>query len=145
MIKLSMVFFSVCWFGTCPNNEYEATLLVTYIKSEDREVFKFLRGSFCWSAFPSQYPMMLRTYVARELICRKVNIQFKCHLCSMDLKIKMPLILTTFFLNSKYIHSCVPDQRFVSNLIISITLITIQILDIVFFFSLQNPTYVLKR
>ena len=63
----------------------------------------------------------------------------------MDLKIKMPLILTTFFLNSKYIHSCVPDQRFVCNLIISITQINIQILDIVFFFSLQNPTYMLKR
>ena len=110
------------------------------------EVCKFLRGGFCWSAFTSQYPMMLRTYVARELICWKVNIQFKCHLWSMDLKIKMPLILTTFFLNSKYIHSCVPDQRFVSNLIISITLITIQILDIVFFFFfLTKPNLCVEK
>ena len=98
------------------------------------EVCKFLRGGFYWRTFTSQYPMMLRTYVAQELICWKVNIQFRCHLWSMDLKIKMPLILTTFFLNSKYIHSCVPNQRFVSNLIISITLNNTQILDIVFFF-----------
>ena len=78
--------------------------------------------------------------------CRKVNIQFKCHLCSMDLKIKMPLILTTFFLNSKYIHSCVPDQRFVCNLIISITQINIQILDIVFFFFfLTKPNLYVEK
>ena len=102
------------------------------------EVCKFLRGGFYWRTFTSQYPMMLRTYVAQELICWKVNIQFRCHLWSMDLKIKMPLILTTFFLNSKYIHSCVPNQRFVSNLIISITLNNTQILDIVFFFFLTK-------